>query len=158
MDRSTGPCSTLRFAGATAIGELKQLRQDVPSLARRAGLTGALVEVGGETALAADAIDAAVLNLGRVALIIGLVILLLLGLFLRSVLAPLYLLAASVLALVAAFGLTVWIFQGLLGYDSLVYYVPFVVAVLLVSLGSDYNVFVVGQIWAEARRPFAGGQ
>ena len=72
--------------------------------------------------------------------------------FLRSLLAPLYLLAASVLALLAAFGLTVWIFQGILGYDGLVYYVPVVVAVLLVSLGSDYNVFVVGRIWDEARR------
>jgi putative drug exporter of the RND superfamily len=138
--------------GATAIDRVRQLQQDLPSLVRRAGLTGVRVEVGGETALAKDAIDAAELNLGRVALLIGLVILFLLGLFLRSVLAPFYLLAASVLALVAAFGLTVWIFQGLLGYGSLVYYVPFVVAVLLVSLGSDYNVFVAGRIWEEARR------
>lgn len=137
--------------GATAIDRVRQLQRDLPSLARRAGLTGVRVEVGGETALARDAIDAAALDLGRVALIIGLVTLFLLGLFLRSVLAPLYLLAASVLALVAAFGLTVWIFQGILGYGSLVYYVPFVVAVLLVSLGSDYNVFVVGRIWEEAR-------
>jgi RND superfamily putative drug exporter len=46
----------------------------------------------------------------------------------------------------------VWIFQGVLGYDGLVYYVPFTVAVLLVSLGSDYNIFVVGRIWEAARR------
>jgi RND superfamily putative drug exporter len=38
-----------------------------------------------------------------------------------------------------------------LHHGSLVYYVPFVVAVLLVSLGSDYNVFVVGRIFQEAR-------
>jgi RND superfamily putative drug exporter len=30
--------------------------------------------------------------------------------------------------------------------------VPFAAGVLLVSLGSDYNVFVVGRIWEEARR------
>jgi putative drug exporter of the RND superfamily len=30
--------------------------------------------------------------------------------------------------------------------------VPFAVAVLLVSLGSDYNIFVAGRIWEEARR------
>ncbi|HEU5392316.1 MAG TPA: MMPL family transporter, partial [Streptosporangiaceae bacterium] len=35
---------------------------------------------------------------------------------------------------------------------SLVYFVPFAAGVLLVSLGSDYNVFVVGRIWEEARR------
>ena len=114
--------------------------------------TGVRVEVGGEAALAGEAIDAAAADLGRVALVIGLVIVVLLGIFLRAFLAPVYLLAASVLALAAALGLTVWIFQGILGYGSLVYYVPFVVAVLLVSLGSDYNVFVVGRIWEEARR------
>src|SRR4029077_16525753 len=83
---------------------------------------------------------------------IALVILVLLALLLRAVVAPFYLLAARVLALLASLGLTVWIFQGVLGYDSLVSYVPFVVAVLLISLGSDYNVFVVGRIWEEARR------
>ncbi len=31
------------------------------------------------------------------------------------------------------------------------YYVPFAAGVLLVALGSDYNVFVVGRIWEEAR-------
>jgi RND superfamily putative drug exporter len=76
----------------------------------------------------------------------------LLAVFLRAVLAPLYLLAASVLALLATLGCTVWEFQGRLGYDGLVFYVPFTVAVLLISLGADYNVFVVGRIWTEARR------
>ena len=42
--------------------------------------------------------------------------------------------------------------QHILGYGSLVYFVPFAAGVLLVSLGSDYNVFVVGRIWEEARR------
>ncbi len=81
-----------------------------------------------------------------------LVTLVLLALFLRSLLAPVYLLAASVLAVFAAVGLTILISQDILGYGSLVYYVPFAAGVLLVSLGSDYNVFVVGRIWEEARR------
>lgn len=38
------------------------------------------------------------------------------------------------------------------GYHGLVYYVPVAVAVLLIALGSDYNVFVVGPIWDQARR------
>ena len=40
----------------------------------------------------------------------------------------------------------------MLGHDDLTYYVPFAAAVLLVALGSDYNVFVAGRIWEEARR------
>jgi RND superfamily putative drug exporter len=138
--------------GPAAIERVAVLRRDLPALARQAGLTGVRVEVGGETALVGEAINAAVSDLTRVAVVIALVILVLLALLLRAVVAPFYLLAASVLALLAALGLTVWIFQGILGEGSLVYYVPFVVAVLLISLGSDYNVFVVGRIWEEARR------
>jgi putative drug exporter of the RND superfamily len=138
--------------GPAAIVRVRELRRDLPALARAAGLTGVRVEVGGETALVGEAIDGAVSDLSRVALVIALVILVLLALLLRAVVAPVYLLAASVLALLAALGLTVWIVQGLLRTGSVVYYVPFVVAVLLISLGSDYNVFVVGRIWEEARR------
>jgi putative drug exporter of the RND superfamily len=138
--------------GATAISRVRKLRGELPAMARTAGLTGVRVEVAGETALAGEAIDSAVSDLGRIALVIGMVIAILLACFLRALVAPLYLLGASVLALLSALGLTVWIFQNALGYDSLVYYVPFVVAVLLISLGSDYNVFVVGRIWEEARR------
>ncbi|HEV2377088.1 MAG TPA: MMPL family transporter [Streptosporangiaceae bacterium] len=138
--------------GPAAIDRVRTLRHNLPSLVAAAGLRGVRFEVGGETALAGEAIDATQADLGRIAVTIAAVIAVLLAVFLGAVVAPLYLLAASVLALLSALGLTVWVFQGLLGYPSLVYYVPFVVAVLLVSLGSDYNVFVVGRIWEEARR------
>jgi putative drug exporter of the RND superfamily len=138
--------------GPTAIGQVQELQRGLPAMARAAGLTGARFEVGGETAAAGEAIAATEASLWRVALAIALVILVLLAVFLRSLIAPLYLLAASVLALLASLGLTAWIFQRVLGSDGLVYYVPFAVAVLLVSLGSDYNLFVVGRIWEEARR------
>ena len=42
--------------------------------------------------------------------------------------------------------------QGLLGHEDLTYYVPFAAAVLLLSLGSDYNLFVVGGIRRASRR------
>ena len=138
--------------GATAIARVRALRKDLPSMASSAGLTGVRFEVGGETAISGEAIDAAQADLGRIALAVALVTMILLAVFLRALLAPLYLLAASAGALLAALGLTVLIFQTFFRYDSLVYYVPFAVAVLLVSLGSDYNVFVVGRIWEEARR------
>ena len=60
---------------------------------------------------------------------------LLLALFLRALVAPLYLLAASVLSVAATLGLTTYVFQGLLGHSDLTYYVPFAAGVLLVSLG-----------------------
>ena len=137
---------------ATAISRVRQLQHDLPALARAAGLRGARFELAGQTALTGDSIGSVFADLGRVALAIMAVTLVLLTLFLRSLLAPVYLLAASVLAVFATLGLTIAIGQHLLGYGSLVYFVPFAAGVLLVSLGSDYNVFVVGRIWEEARR------
>jgi len=136
---------------APAIDDLRALEDRLPSLARQAGLGDARINVGGATALASDTIDALLGDLARIALVVLLVDFLILAVFLRAVIAPLYLLAASVLALAATLGLTVYVFQGLLGYPSITYYVPFATAVLLVALGSDYNIFVTGRIWQEAR-------
>jgi putative drug exporter of the RND superfamily len=137
---------------ATAISRVQQLQARLPALARAAGLPDARFELAGQTALTGDSIGSVLADLGRIALAIMAVTLVLLALFLRSLLAPAYLLAASVLAVFATLGLTMLIAQSVLGSGSLVYFVPFAAGVLLVSLGSDYNVFVVGRIWEEARR------
>ncbi|MGN6795526.1 MAG: MMPL family transporter [Streptosporangiaceae bacterium] len=138
--------------GSLAVGRIRDLEHALPRLARTAGLSGSRIEVGGETALTAETIDATAADMRRIAVAVLIVTLVLLAIFLRALIAPLYLLAASVLALMAALGVTVWIFQDAVGYEGLVYFVPFAVGVLLVSLGSDYNIFVVGRIFQEARR------
>jgi putative drug exporter of the RND superfamily len=136
---------------ATAVGQVRALTARLPALGAAAGLRGVSYEVGGQTALTGDAINATASDLWRVGLTIMGVTLLLLIIFLRALLAPLYLLAASLLAVLATLGLTVVICDAIFGSPDLVYFVPFAAGVLLVSLGSDYNVFVVGRIWEEAR-------
>jgi putative drug exporter of the RND superfamily len=136
---------------AIAIGQVRVLTARLPALGAAAGLRGVRYEVGGQTALTGDAINATASDLWRVGLAIMVVALLLLLLFLRALLAPVYLLAASLLAVLATLGLTVAICDAVFGSPDLVYFVPFAAGVLLVSLGSDYNVFVVGRIWEEAR-------
>ncbi len=136
---------------ATAIVRVHALQADLPSLGRSAGLSGVRFEVAGQTALTSDSINGIFADLWPVALAIVLASLLLLALFLRSLLAPVYLLAASILAVFASLGLTMLICREFLGSASLVYFVPFAAGVLLVALGSDYNVFVVGRIWEEAK-------
>ena len=124
-----------------------------PRLMRAAGLgPGVQVGFGGETALADDTITRVLDDLKRVAVVAIVVNVVLLALFMRALVAPLYLVASSVLGLLASLGLTTLLFQKVLGNDDLTYYVPFAAAVLLVALGSDYNVFVAGRIWEEARR------
>jgi len=141
--------------GTRAIGTLHRLRDALPATLQQAGLGGSSVGIAGDTALADDAVSTVHGDIARVALALLLANLVLLALFLRALLAPLYLLAASMLALTAAIGITTWVFQGVLGHQDLTYYVPFAAAVLLLSLGSDYNIFIAGRIWQEAeRRPF----
>ena len=56
------------------------------------------------------------------------------------------------LAIGATLGLTTWVFIDQFGNDGLTFYVPFAAAVLLVALGSDYNIFGIGPAWMQARR------
>jgi competence ComEA-like helix-hairpin-helix protein len=44
------------------------------------------------------------------------------------------------------------VFRPVLDPVAVAFFVPFAVSVLLLGLGSDYNVFLVGRIWKEAKR------
>jgi RND superfamily putative drug exporter len=135
---------------AGAADTLERLRAALPDLLDDAGLPIATVSIGGNTAIAAETIELIVRDIGRITLAVLAVNLLLLVLFLRAIVAPVLVLAASVLAVAASLGLTALAVDAL-GWE-LTYYVPFMAAVLLVSLGSDYNVFLVGRVWQEAER------
>lgn len=136
--------------GARAINQVTGLRKDLPGLLRASGLPAATAGIAGDTSLAEETVVDARGDIGRVAPAVLLVVFVLLAIFLRALVAPLYLVLSSVLALSAALGTTVYVL-GLFGQNELTYFVPFAAAVLLVPLGSDYNVFLSGRIWSEAR-------
>ena len=136
--------------GGRAIAAERRLDRRLPRALDRLGLENATVAIAGDTALVRETVDQTFDDILRVAPLTILLLLIVMGLFLRAVVAPLYLIAASLLALLAALGLTAYVFEDLLGYGELTYYVPFAAGVLLVALGSDYNVFVIGRIWREA--------
>ena len=139
--------------GGPAADIVERLRERLPEIAKAAGLDVDLdISVAGDTALAEETVETITHDLIRIGIAAFLVNFLLLALFLRALVAPLYLVLASGLALAASIGLTTLFFQGFLGHDEITYHVPFAVAVLLLSLGSDYNVFVVGRIWQETER------
>jgi RND superfamily putative drug exporter len=155
----TADGSAARFAvifeesplGSDAIGDFRRLEDRLPELLSGAGLEGSESGLTGQTALASETVEAVVGSSLRVGAVVLAVNFLLLALFLRALVAPLYLLAASVASVAATLGLTTYVFQDLLGHSDLTYYIPFAAGVLLVSLGSDYNVYVVGRIWEELR-------
>jgi putative drug exporter of the RND superfamily len=137
--------------GAGSIEALRQLRLRLPSLLTAQGLGDAQAMLAGDTALAEETVTRTAENLGRVGPVALMIVLVVLAAFLRALIAPLYLVAASMISVAASIGLTVLLFQDVLGYGELTFYVPFAGAVLLLALGSDYNIFIAGRIWAEAR-------
>jgi putative drug exporter of the RND superfamily len=142
--------------GAQAIEYVRQLESNLPALVTQSGLSDAQVSIAGQTLFAStvaqltrQSVEITVVT----ALAIELVILIL---YLRALVAPVVLLAASALSVAAALGLTTFLFQDVLGQQGLTFYAPFAAAVLLIALGADYTVFSVGSIWeAAGRRPLA---
>ena len=104
--------------GATAISDLNHLSAAMPGLLQRAGLEGTRVRAGrrhrsGRRARGRDERRPAPHRPGRAA-----VNLLLLMLFLRAVVAPVLLLACSVLALAASLGCLALVFQDRFGHEG----------------------------------------
>jgi putative drug exporter of the RND superfamily len=141
---------------ARAIASIRQIDKDLPRLLRDAGVTGGTGSVAGDTAAGAETIDALRSSIVPVAVLIGVVELALMALLLRALVAPLYLLVASALAAAAPLGLMAYLFTWL-GHPDVSYYVPIGAAVLMVSLGADYNLFLVGRIWDELGERSVGG-
>lgn len=131
---------------------LSELEEGMPATLEEVGLGSAQAGMTGDTSIAAELNEDTWTAFERVAPAALLVLLVLLWVLLRSRIAPLYLVGVSVLTVAAALGLTVYVFQDLLGYGELAFFVPIAAAILLLALGADYNVFLISRIWSEAER------
>jgi RND superfamily putative drug exporter len=138
--------------GPEATRILSRLEADLPQLLQESHLGGANAGVTGDTTIASELNEDTWQAFERVAPAGLAVLLVLLWALLRSRTAPLYLVGVSVLTVAAALGLTVYVFQELLGYGELAFFVPVATAILLLALGADYNVFLISRIWHEADR------
>ncbi|CAB0600089.1 MMPL family transporter [Corynebacterium diphtheriae] len=109
------------------------------------------VASAGETATARDSAAEVTHDFTLLVPLIFLVIALILGLLLRSWLAPIYLIATLGLSFAATLGLVAYItltVQGDTGFGS---YVPVYVLVFLTALGVDYTIFVMARLREEMR-------
>jgi putative drug exporter of the RND superfamily len=138
--------------GAAASEALSELEEHLPELVKRSGLGEAGVGVTGDTTIATELTENTWSALERVGPAAIAVLLALLWVLLRSRSAPLYLVGVSILVAVAALGLTVYVFQDLLGYGELAFFVPVASSILLLALGADYNVFLISRIWHESEQ------
>ena len=89
-------------------------------------------------------------DLTKIVPVVLVVIALLLGLLLRSLVAPAYLVLTVLLSYFAALGIAVLIFGVGAGDSGLNFVLPFLLFVFLMALGEDYNILVMTRIREEA--------
>lgn len=144
-----------------ALVRLLVVGQPAPGTPESLDLVGAVREaahavpgdavVGGPVAADLDAREG---NQHDLLLIVPLVLavsLLVLIVLLRSLVAPVLLLAVNILSAVAAIGAGTWLSRILFGWEALDLQVPLLSFLFLVALGIDYTIFLVHRTRVEAR-------
>jgi uncharacterized membrane protein YdfJ with MMPL/SSD domain len=113
-------------------------------------LTDARVAIGGPSSFYADMRQISNNDFKVLVSVTLVAIFVVLALLLRSLVAPLYLLATVVLSYAATMGITVAVFQGILGEPGITFWLAPMLFVILVALGADYNIFIMSRIREEA--------
>jgi RND superfamily putative drug exporter len=79
-------------------------------------------------------------------------ILVVLILLLRALVAPIYLILTILLSYSATLGVVRLLFGDILGQTGITWWVPMFMFVMLVALGMDYNIFLIGRVKEEVSR------
>jgi RND superfamily putative drug exporter len=133
-----------------ALHQVPAVRGAVAAVARDTGASA--YGVAGEAPATYDVGQASDRDLVRIFPVAIIVIAFLLALVLRSLIAPLYLIASVAVSYLAAFGVSVLLFQDVAGAGGLNYFIPFLMFVFLPALGEDYNILIMTRIREEAGR------
>ncbi|TCC23498.1 MMPL family transporter [Kribbella speibonae] len=144
VEISAIPVDSPESAGETAT--IKRLRDTAQKVAGDAAL------VGGPSAELLDTDETNKSDRNRVMPLILLVVLVILGLLLRAVVAPLVLVATVVVSFFGALGLCNLLFDRVLGFAGWESSVPLIGFLFLVALGVDYNIFLMSRVREEAVR------
>ena len=81
----------------------------------------------------------------------AILIMIILALLLRSLVAPLYLMASVGLGFAATLGATVIVFQHIQGEPGLIFILPIYIYLFVTALGTDYNILMIARLREEAR-------
>jgi putative drug exporter of the RND superfamily len=122
------------------------LREQVQSV------SGAEAIVGGQDAMDLDVANANQRDRLVIIPLVFLVVLSILIILLRAFIAPLIMVGTSVLSYIAALGGSVLVFQNVFDHPALDDQVILLSFVFLVTLGVDYNIFLMSRIREEATR------
>ncbi|WP_416955926.1 MMPL family transporter [Streptomyces sp. Agncl-13] len=140
---------TLKYEASTekAIDAVGRVRD----VAHSSAPDGTEALVGGMSSIYKDINSAVNHDYRTVFPVAALLIMLILGLLLRSVVAPWYLIASVGLGFGATLGATVWIFQDAQGHPGLMFMLPVIMYLFVVAIGTDYNILMIARLREEAR-------
>ncbi|MFV2064917.1 MAG: MMPL family transporter, partial [Chloroflexota bacterium] len=143
--------STSAYSNET-YDQVGRVRDEAQRWAARSAPEDTTVLVGGASAEIADLIDAMDGDTPLVVFLVTIVTFIILALLLRSLIAPLYILASIFLTVLTTLAVTALIFQGVLDfrYDGVDWVVPVMLFVLLVVLAADYSIFLMSRVKEEA--------
>ncbi|MGK8520631.1 MMPL family transporter [Nocardia asteroides] len=120
-------------------------------VAHSAAPAGATAAVGGLTSVFVDFQEAMARDYAIVFPVAAILIMIVLGLLLRSLVAPWYLMASVFLGFAATLGAAVLVFQQIQGESGLIFTLPVIMYLFVVALGTDYNILMVARLREEAR-------
>lgn len=112
---------------------------------------GTTALVGGITSIFVDIKAAMQRDYTVVFPVAALLIMLVLAGLLRSLVAPLYLMASVALGFIATLGATTLLFQDIQGESGLIFMLPLIMYMFVVALGTDYNILMTARLREEAR-------
>jgi RND superfamily putative drug exporter len=115
-------------------------------------IQGADAKVGGNSAVNLDIQRASRHDRNLVVPLVLGAVLVILGLVLRALVAPLLLIGTVVLSFAAALGVSALAFDHVFGFAGADASLPLWVFVFLVALGTDYNIFLMTRVHEESRR------
>jgi RND superfamily putative drug exporter len=128
-----------------AFGTVKAVRASVHAIG------GAEAKVGGGSAVNLDIADASAHDRNLIIPLVLGVVFVILGLLLRSLVAPLLLIGTVVLSFVATLGVSAVVFNHVFHFAGADNSLPLWIFVFLVALGIDYNIFLMSRVHEEAR-------
>ncbi|MCL5736250.1 MAG: MMPL family transporter [Actinobacteria bacterium] len=105
--------------------------------------------VEGNSAVLLDLRDASNRDMTRAIIFVLSGVFVVLILLLRALVAPIYLILTILLSYTATLGVVRLLFVDLLGAAGIVWWVPMFMFVMLVALGMDYNIFLIGRVKEE---------
>ncbi|MEN3220968.1 RND family transporter [Mycolicibacterium porcinum] len=132
-----------------AMDQVNQIQDIARGAQPNTTLADASISMGGFPASLRDTRDYYQQDIRFIMTATLIVVLLILMLLLRSIIAPLYLVGSVVVSYFAALGISVLVFQNLLG-QQLHWSVPPLAFVVLIAVGADYNMLLVSRLRDES--------